>query len=96
MDEFMEEFTLNELIKRYQDEHITFTTIHICTDDPEGIVIAVFWEALAETHFKLFKQQSEYTIKSFSDAISEKHDKWHHKICQWFEGSRVPLKLSNK
>lgn len=96
MDEFTEEFTLNELIEKYQDEHITFTTIYICTDEPEGIVIAVSWKALDETHFKMFKQQSQSRILSFSHAISEKYDKWHHKISLWFEGSRAPLKLNNK
>jgi hypothetical protein len=44
MDEFTQRFTLNELIEKYQKEHITFTTIYICKDEHDGIVIAVSWK----------------------------------------------------
>jgi len=93
MDEFTQGFTLNELIEKYQKEHITFTTIYLCKDEPDGTVIAVSWEDLDESHFKMFKQQSQSRILSFSNSISEQYEKWHYKICDWFDGTRAPLKL---
>ena len=95
MDEFTQGFTLNKLIEIYQKENITFTTIYICKDEPDGIVIAVSWKAFEESHFKMFKHQPQSEILSFSHSISEQYEKWHRNICGWFNGIQAPLKLKN-
>jgi len=96
MDEFSEISSLSDLVDQYQIQPISFTTIHLLTDELSDFVLAVSWKDLDETHFKMFKQQPQYEILLFSHSISEQYDNWHHKICHWLERPQAPLKLNNR
>ena len=96
MDEFSETFTLSDLIDQYQIEPISFTTIHLLTDEFSDFVLAVSWKDLDKTHFKMFKKQPQSEILLFSYSISEQYHNWHHKICHWLDKPLAPLKLNNQ
>ena len=96
MDEFSKVLTLNDLIEKYQKEPISYTTIHLLADELNDFVLAISWKIRDETHFNMFKQQSQSEILLFSHSISEQYGNWSHQICHWFDRPNAPIKLDNQ
>ena len=90
MDEFNDNFTINELIIK---ENIEIKTIHLLSEN-DKYIIAVSWFDCDETHFKMFKKLSLSNVKTFSDFLLEYDKNWYELVINWMAKPFMPLCLN--
>jgi len=89
MDEFDELFTLNHLVNK---ENIEIKSIHLLSDK-DTFTLAVRWFECGDIHFKMFKNQGIYNMKTFCDFLLKYDHNWYDLVINWIEKPSMPLRL---
>lgn len=89
MDEFNVNFTINELISK---EKIEIKSVYLLSDNG-GFIIAINWLEGKDTHFKMFKKQSIYSVKAFNHFLLEYDPNWFKLASDWLATPSTPLHL---
>jgi hypothetical protein len=94
MDEQTNNITLDKLIAQDEISPISIQTIHLLTDDLEKFIVAIAWNDLDGSHFKMFKKQEHFKVLAFNKFLSTYNKQWHEKAVKWLNSPRIPLKLN--
>lgn len=94
MDEQTNNVTLEQLISQNEVAPISIKSIHLLTDKMDKFIIAITWDDLNGSHFKMFKQQEHFKILAFNKFLSTYNRHWYEQATQWLNSPRIPLKLN--
>jgi hypothetical protein len=90
MDEFDENFTVDELISK---EKIDIKTIYLLSEN-DKYIIALSWFEFGDAHFKMFKKLSLSDVKAFSNFLLEYDKNWYELVINWIAKPFIPLCLN--